>query len=323
MLLATGVLAQPAAQPPAGQRQTLSILGTGSHPFVGDMFVPEDALSSTIPFSRAGNLIVIRAKADSTEGNFILDTGAPGLILNMTYFRHYRSYEWSDPGDAQGGITGATSAASPALVAELQLGPFAFKRVPAHRIQLGHLEDQKGIRILGLLGVHLFTRFEMIIDYQTNEIHLHRIGLREKKNWHHALLGQESLYHTLPITVRDGKLFTAASIAGKKLTFVIDTGAESNVLDSRLSDKVFEQVEVQRRITVTGAGSGQLEALYGTVKHLQLPGRQFAAMPVVVVNLERMSGAYEKQIDGMLGFDFLSRHRVGFNFMTNKMYIWK
>src|SRR5678809_194712 len=48
-----------------------------------------DDNSCVIPFNRVGNLIVLKAKADTTEGNFILDTGAPGLVLNLTYFRNY------------------------------------------------------------------------------------------------------------------------------------------------------------------------------------------------------------------------------------------
>ena len=49
-----------------------------------DPVVTSDTPSCVIPFSRAGNLIVIRAKVDTAWGNFILDTGAPGLVLNMT-----------------------------------------------------------------------------------------------------------------------------------------------------------------------------------------------------------------------------------------------
>src|SRR5215207_700895 len=48
-----------------------------------------DSSSCIIPFNRVGNLIVIKAKVDTTEGNFILDTGAPHLVLNLTYFRDY------------------------------------------------------------------------------------------------------------------------------------------------------------------------------------------------------------------------------------------
>src|SRR5690349_23853275 len=46
-----------------------------------------DSMSVIIPFTRAGNLILIQAKAAGQEGNFILDTCAPYLILNLTYFR--------------------------------------------------------------------------------------------------------------------------------------------------------------------------------------------------------------------------------------------
>src|SRR5438105_532292 len=48
-----------------------------------------DSTSCIIPFNRIGNLMVIKAKADTVEGNFIVDTGAPGLVLNITYFRDY------------------------------------------------------------------------------------------------------------------------------------------------------------------------------------------------------------------------------------------
>src|SRR5688572_15324204 len=54
--------------------------------FFREPVVQTDTCDFVIPFSRAGNLILIRARADTTEGSFILDTGAPGLILNMTYF---------------------------------------------------------------------------------------------------------------------------------------------------------------------------------------------------------------------------------------------
>src|ERR1700709_2034988 len=46
-----------------------------------------DFKTITVPIKRAGNLIVVEAQLDTMIGNFILDTGAPGLILNETYFR--------------------------------------------------------------------------------------------------------------------------------------------------------------------------------------------------------------------------------------------
>ncbi|MBK7441147.1 MAG: hypothetical protein IPI65_06360 [Bacteroidetes bacterium] len=39
-----------------------------------------------IPLKRVQNLFLIEARVDSLVGNFILDTGAPHLVLNKTYF---------------------------------------------------------------------------------------------------------------------------------------------------------------------------------------------------------------------------------------------
>ncbi|HYH13741.1 MAG TPA: hypothetical protein VD794_00880, partial [Flavisolibacter sp.] len=53
---------------------------------VSDPVIRSDTASCVIPFTRVGNLILVKAHIDSIVGNFILDTGAPHLILNITYF---------------------------------------------------------------------------------------------------------------------------------------------------------------------------------------------------------------------------------------------
>lgn len=287
-----------------------------------DPVVTSDTPSCIIPFSKAGNLIVIQARVDSIEGNFILDTGAPGLILNMTYFRHYRSSSHTD--DESGGIDGNVSVSSPTDVGRLTLGPINYSRVEAGRINLGHIENSKGVKILGLLGMQLFKRFEMIIDYENNLIHLHLIDKKEARTYKHDMLKDASVYNEFPIDIKDNKLYTYGEMAGKKLTFIIDTGAESNVLDSRLPNKIFENVTITRRVLLSGTGNSKVEALSGEMKNVKMANLEISSLPVLVTNLEKMCKAYDDQcLDGMLGFDFLSMHKIGFNFVTRKMYIWK
>jgi predicted aspartyl protease len=287
-----------------------------------DPVVNSDTPSCIIPFSRAGNLIVVKARVDTSEGNFILDTGAPGLILNMTYFRQYLSS--SHTIDESGGITGAVSTSSPTEVAVLSLGPIKYSRIEADRINLGHIENSKGIKILGLLGMQLFKRFEMIIDYENNLIHLHLINKREVRTYKNDMLKDTSAYNEFPIDIKDNKLYTYGEMAGKKLTFIIDTGAESNVLDSRLSDKIFENVSINNRVLLTGSGNSKVEALTGDMRNMKMGGREIGSLPVLITNLEKMCRAFDDHcLDGMLGFDFLSLHKIGFNFVNRKMYIWK
>ena len=112
-------------------------------------------------------------------------------------------------------------------------------------------------------------------------------------------------------------------MAGKRLRFIIDTGAESNVLDSRLPNKIFDNVVISRRVLLSGSGDKKVDALYGDMKDMKIGNQNYSTFPVLITNLEKMCYSYDTCLDGMLGFDFLSLHKIGFNFVTNKMYIWK
>jgi hypothetical protein len=46
-------------------------------------------------------------------------------------------------------------------------------------------------------------------------------------------------------------------------------------------------------------------------------------LPIVITNLEKTCFWLDGCADGVLGFDFLSLHKIGFNFVTRKMYLWK
>ncbi|WP_164972809.1 pepsin/retropepsin-like aspartic protease family protein [Lacibacter luteus] len=320
------------AQTPAGKdssRTILSVSGTQLpnnsllHNFTNEPIIETDSVDFILPFSRAGNLILIKAKADKIEGSFILDTGAPGLILNTTYFRDYPVLEGTGNGEQSGGITGAITDYGRTMIRKLSFGAVHYHKVEADRISLGHIENSKGIKIFGLLGVQLFKHFEMIIDYENSEIHLHHISKKEAKTYQHSMLSDTSAYSVFDINLVDNKILTYGKVGGKRLTFLVDTGAESNVIDSRLSENVLDSVSISRRITLNGAGNAKVDALYGDMRNFTIGDRAVNSMPVLVTNMAKMCFSYNRCLDGMLGFDFLSMHKIGFNFVKRKMYIWK
>jgi len=286
-----------------------------------DYYLSNEPQSDIIPFSRAGNLIVIQATVNNVSGNFILDTGAPGLILNITYFRQLKKGT-SLAGEA-GGVTGLVQMYDRAVVDSFGLGKFLYQKVQSDRVDLGHIENSKGIRIFGLLGVALFKRFEMIIDYQSNQIFLHKMGKKEEKDTFHPNLDQKEMYNSIPLTIQDGKIMVEMKAGKNKLNFVLDTGAESNVLDSRLSKKVFQSVTLNRRVTLVGSGNKKMDAWYGLVENLSLGNTTFENTEVLITSLESMALAYGRNIDGMLGNTLLAKQKIGINFCSNTLYIWK
>src|ERR1700744_755279 len=168
--------------------------------FTGAVLV--DSMSCILPFTRAGNLILVSAKADTTDGYFVIDTGPPNLVLNITYFRRYPT---TNPTES-GGITGEVAGATRTHVDSLTLGPIQYFHVEADMFGLGHIEKNKGFKIFGLLGMKLFEGFEMIIDYDQNLIYLHRLSRKESATYRSPLLEDTSAYRTIPIDIDEDKV---------------------------------------------------------------------------------------------------------------------
>jgi len=280
-----------------------------------------DSVSCIIPFTRAGNLIVVKAQADTTSGNFILDTGAPNLVLNLTYFRNYPAILSTD--GEQAGITGSSPYIIQTTVKSFSLGALNYYDQHADLTNLGSIENTKGIKILGLLGFELFKECEMIIDYEKNLIYLHRISSKEAATYQDQMLNDVSAYTVTPIDITDNRIVVRSEIMGKNLKLVIDCAAENNILDSRLPDKIFNNVDVIRRVLLSGVGSKKVEAVYGNVKSIKIGEENLNNLPFLITNLEYTCFAQGGCINGVLGFDFLSQHKIGFNFVKRKMYVWK
>jgi hypothetical protein len=283
--------------------------------------IKADSSTFIVPFNRAGNLILVKGKADTIEGSFILDTGCPHLVLNVTYFRHYPTTYAQD--EEKNGMTGTVSAVSQTLIKHFSFGDMSYYRLDADLVNLGHIENSKGVKILGLLGMQLLRQFEMIIDFEKNLIYLHRLGRKEASTYRHEMLKDTSAYYTVPVDLIDDRIIVKSEMAGKKMKLIIDSGAETNILDSRLPDKVFEQVSITGRVMVAGAGNTKVEALTGNLQNMRIGRQDIATLPVLITNLEKTCFSYGGCVDGVLGFDFLSLQKIGFNFVTRKMYIWK
>ena len=171
--------------------------------------------------------------------------------------------------------------------------------------------------------MELFSDCEMLIDYENNLIYLHRITRQESSSYRHAMLADTSAYNTIPIELVDHRIIAKTTIAGKRLRLLIDCAAESNVLDSRLPDKIFANVTITRKVKLVGANQAKVDALFGIMKNMKIGKLELADMQVLITNLEKTCFSAANCVDGILGYDFLSQQKIGFNFVKRQMYIWK
>jgi hypothetical protein len=273
-----------------------------------------------VPMRRVGNLLLVEVKIDTLVGNLILDTGAPHLVLNSTYFREYPHF-----GEIlAGGITGSAGSGNQTEVKRLGIGSgLCFKKVEADVIPLGHLESRKGIKILGLLGLNLFSRLQALLDMRNNILTLNRLNKSGELNMIADPM-KEALTSAIkiPILVENGILTSFGTIANRRLRFCLDTGAETNILHSGLHNKILGEVMIQGRKRLTGTGRTQTEVLSGILKQIRFGQKEYFEQPVIVTNLDHLSQAYGIEIDGMIGADFFNDHIVQLNLQKEELLIW-
>lgn len=303
-----GALARAADPPPKKERPTFNL----SIFYSGDPC--KDFQTLVIPIKRIQNLIVVEAQIDTLIGNFILDTGSPTLVLNKTYFRK----GW----DANLVATNATgNSVTPVMrtnVKDLAIRELYFENLPADINDLGHIENHRGIKILGLLGVSLFTSFEMVIDVHKSVMYLHKLdadGIVPEKE--QIVTSEPTL--NVPFKLIRNTITLDVTVAGKKLIFCLDTGAEANALSSRLPGKILEAFRVSKRMILVGTGGTQTEVLLGTVDDMMIGDRSFKNMHAAITRLDDLGEAYGRSIDGILGSNFLVKGIISINFVTKEL----
>jgi hypothetical protein len=271
-----------------------------------------------IPIKRVKNLIVIEAAIDTLIGNFILDTGSPLLVLNSTYFRQHYQHATRVAANATG------SASAPLMqtaINSLRLKQIVFENLVADVSDLGHIENKRGIKILGLLGVQFFLGYELTIDQHKSVLYLRKPGNRSGPSPLDAILNVKPILK-VPFQLNRNIILVNATVAGRELTFCLDTGAEINALSNTLPSKILQSFQVTRRTIMLGSGGSRTEVLLGTLDAITVGQKTFPNMPAAITRLENLGEAYGHALDGILGNPFLVKGIISINFVTRELALY-
>lgn len=272
-----------------------------------------------IPLKRVNRLLLIEARVDTLVGNFILDTGAPGLVLNNTYFR---GYSVSSDFIATNAANAPAGPVRNTWINEFEVKELRIEQLKARLTELGHIENRTNTRILGLLGVSILKSFTVTIDLHENILILQRTD--RGGNVKHTLAsvkGKEPLNKST-FKLINNSILLPTTIEGKKLLFCLDTGAETNVLSSTAPKRVLSSFTIAQRSTLLGTGGVQVEVLVGHLEKLNIGTVTYFKMKTVLSNLEGLGLAIGEPIHGMIGYDFLTKGIVSINFAKKELCIY-
>lgn len=274
-----------------------------------DLF-EEEKDTIRIPLIRAGNLFFIEAKIDTMEGNFLVDLGAPYLVLNATYFREYeKDYSYT-----ANTLATESDFVKRAKIRNLSFYGIEYKNMEADVTDLGAIENRRGLKILGLLGVSIFREFVFDIDVKNQQLLLYKGSTKNKTNMDVLL--------EAPIKIENNVILIKARSNNVLLDLSIDSGAERNILDNTLNSSVYEGMTIMGSSVITDGNGGRSEALLTKLTQLSISDMPLENMYTLIINLEIISRAYGRPIDGMLGYPFFASGRVVIDFRRKQLVIY-
>jgi len=263
-----------------------------------------------IPLIRSGNLFFIEAKIDTVVGNFLVDLGAPYLVLNATYFREYeKDYRYT-----ANTLTTESDFVRRAKIRTLSFYGIEYKNMEADVTDLGSIENKRGLKILGLLGVSIFKDFVFDIDVNNQQLLLYKGSSKNKTN--------KNILLEAPIKLENNVILIKARSNNVLLDLSIDSGAERNILDNTLNPSVYEGMKIVGSSVITDGNGGRSEALLTKLTQLSISDMPLESMYTLIINLEIISRAYGRPIDGMLGYPFFASGRVVIDFRRKQLVIY-
>jgi hypothetical protein len=188
---------------------------------------------------------------------------------------------------------------------------------PAYVISLDSIEAQVGRPVDGIVGLDLFTRYVVEIDYVGNELRLH-----DPKTYIYSGGGE-----SIPLTLRDGHFFVPARIEmpGRPPLdgqFVVDTGgvtvtvvlttpfAQSNHLPAPNQKSILDK-------SLSGLG-GETKVLISRATSLTL-GKLSMRNPLLYVSQDTGGALASSDYEGLIGSEILRRFKVVFDYTRSRL----
>ena len=266
------------------------------------------------PFRLVGRLIIVKAAVNGQKGYFVVDTGAEKLVLNA---KHYQGVSYKANLVAVS-ATGEVGEVRKTKLDSLNWDNLIFEDFLADVVDLSHIEKNKNIQILGLLGYEVLKDYEVLLDYQKKQMVLSQTDSDGERFDKEAYF--EEAVDSLGFDLHNGIILLEGKLGKEKMTFALDSGAELNLLDRNVKKKVLKKFKIIKRVKLFGVEDQQIEVLAGEMKGIELEHIQCKTMRTLLTNLSDLNRVYGFHVKGLIGYEFLGNRRTIINYKKQKLY---
>lgn len=259
--------------------------------FILLLLLPVKGVCDVFPITVIKGFIISQATIEGEEVLVILDTGAPGLVLNQHYY---------DNGNLSGitctGINGTFEVKSRQVNEWSWLG-VSSRKTKALVSDLSFLEKSLNRKIHALVGLEVVKDFFVSLDFDQQLI----IVTKEFEEGSQGSFSRFQYVDHLPVI--------NCRVNGQKKTLGLDTGSAENYLFEY--EGVSDQDLLASASPILVVGTGNKEDLKHRIScNVDMQENEIFLPSGFIVDLVDKSYVYPAGFDGLLGQSFLSNFNI-------------
>jgi hypothetical protein len=124
----------------------------------------------------------------------------------------------------------------------------------------------------------------------------------------------------IPFDFSRGAIGINAAIKGSPLFFLLDTGVDPSIIDRARAESLGLNINLHEGGEPSGYGDAKSSIVFPTtIDGLTIGERSFGPVAALVADMGAMSQGLGREIDGVLGYSFLSREIVLIDYDSKKI----
>ena len=272
---------------------------------------PDGTAPVALPAS-FGRHIFVRVTVGGRGADFILDSGASGIVLDTELVRALGLKAYGEHSH----VVAARTTFARTIVPEMRVGPLVLRDVAAGIIPLNFARTPR-VKVAGVLGFDFLAQLGVTIDYEHERVTVAPAATYAPPN--------DPLTRVLEIRLGRGVPLTTVTLDGTVAErFMLDTGGEGNFLIfdyfTRRNPDAVPDVDVPvfpGGTTLSGVG-GLFATKLVVVRHLMIGGFDFRS---VIGNRVIGQQTYSNDVDGVMGQQLLKNFTVGLDYAHERVYL--
>jgi hypothetical protein len=267
-----------------------------------------------IPFTMAGNLIAVKVLLNGEYRTFILDSGAPKVILNSKYISEKDTNQKTI--SSSKGVSGNISGMDIMKVEQLDFSGIKLNNQDVITLDLSHLEESLEIDLYGLIGYDLIKDYDLIYDYANLKLTLINPDIYE--SYKNENLAHNTL-RSVPFDLESHIPIVKSQIGSLTLTYGIDCGAESNLISDKLFEPLKKYTKQIKTDTLIGAENQPKKVNKGKIKKTKIGTKSFKNLSTIFSDISHLNEGYKINIDGLIGYEILHKQKTLISYIRKEM----